>query len=61
MKKYTIEEIKRWLSSMDSLGDALYYCDEKHIDFANEHIKSEKQLIKDLKEPEEEVENGSRG
>lgn len=34
MKTYTIEQIKTYIASCDSLGDALYYCDEAHIDKA---------------------------
>jgi len=54
MKKYTVEEFRVYLESKDSKGDIHYYLSEEAIDEAN-------QLVKDLKEPEEEVDNGSRG
>ena len=34
MKTYTIEQIKNYLAKSDSLGDALYFCDEEHLDDA---------------------------
>ena len=34
MKTYTIEQIKNYLTKSDSLGDALYFCDEEHLDDA---------------------------
>jgi len=39
MKKYTIEEIRNYLNSQDSLGDIHYYLSEKNIDKANEKVK----------------------
>lgn len=53
MKKYTIQEIKNYLSSVDSLGDALYYCSERSIDEANEvipntHTENEEVLESEL-------------
>jgi hypothetical protein len=36
MKTYTIQQFKEYLKKSDSLGDALYFCDEEHIDKANE-------------------------
>lgn len=40
MKTYTIEQIKKYLSKSDSLGDALYFCDEKHLDEAQEEFEN---------------------
>jgi hypothetical protein len=34
-KKYSIEEIKNYIMSQDSLGDVLYYLTEENIDKAN--------------------------
>jgi len=34
MKTYTIKQIKNYLAKCDSLGDALYLCDEEHLDDA---------------------------
>jgi hypothetical protein len=34
MKVYTIEQIKNYLSKSDSLGAAVYFCDEAHLDAA---------------------------
>lgn len=36
MKSYTIEQIKKYLLKSESLGDALHYCDEKHLNKAQE-------------------------
>jgi len=36
MKKYTIEEIEKYISKQDSLGDVLYNLNEENIDKANE-------------------------
>lgn len=36
MKKYTIEEIRNYILSQDSLGDVLYNLSEENIDKANE-------------------------
>lgn len=36
MKKFTIEEIKNYILSQDSLGDVLYFLSEKNIEKANE-------------------------
>lgn len=36
MKTYTVEQIRNYLQSCDSFGDALYFLDEEHIDKANE-------------------------
>jgi len=33
---FTIEEIKTWLSQVDSLGDALYFCSAEAIVKANQ-------------------------
>ena len=49
-KKYTIEQIKKYLKKSDSFGDALYYCDEEHLDKAQiEEIE-----IDEFEIPEEE-------
>ena len=42
MKKYTIEEIKKYLKFQDSFGDALYNLSEKNIDKANDNVSEEK-------------------
>ena len=39
MKKYTIEEIKKYLTKQDSFGDALYNLSEDAMDKAQEKIK----------------------
>lgn len=36
MKKYTIEEIEKYILSQDSMGDILYNLSEENIDEANE-------------------------
>ena len=36
MKKYTVEEFRKYLESQDSLGDIHYYLNEDNIDKANE-------------------------
>jgi len=49
MKKYTIEEIRNYLTSQDSFGDAIYNLKEENIDKAQ---------IKDLSEDiDEDVDN----
>lgn len=35
-KTYTVEQIKTYIRSKDSLGDVLYFCNEENIDKANE-------------------------
>jgi len=35
MKKFTIEEIRKYILSQDSLGDVLYYLTEENIEKAN--------------------------
>jgi hypothetical protein len=35
MKKYTIEEIRKYISKQDSLGDVMYNLNEENIDKAN--------------------------
>lgn len=35
MKKFTVEEIRNYLESRDSFGDALYYLSEENIEDAN--------------------------
>ena len=39
MKKYTIEEIKKYIIKQDSLGDVMYNLNEENIDKANECAK----------------------
>ena len=39
MKKYTIEEIRKYIVKEDSLGDVLYNLSEENIDKANECAK----------------------
>jgi len=39
MKKYSIEEIKRYILKQDSLGDVMYNLNEKNLDAAQEGIK----------------------
>jgi hypothetical protein len=41
MKKYTVEEIKKYLLSQDSMGDILYFLNEDNIDKANEPDEDE--------------------
>lgn len=36
MKTFTVEEIKTYLSSQDSFGDAIYFCTEENITKANQ-------------------------
>jgi len=38
MKKYTIEEIKKYLDGQDSLGDIHYNLTEENIDAANKPL-----------------------
>lgn len=39
MKTYTVEQIKKYLLNSDSLGDAVYLCNEENIDKAQkEHV-----------------------
>lgn len=45
MKKYTIEEIKNYILSQDSLGDVLYNLSEENIDKANEDKKSNSDIL----------------
>jgi len=39
MKKYTIEEIKKYILKQDSLGDVLYNLNEDNLDKAQEGLK----------------------
>ena len=39
MKKYTIEEIKKYLLKQDSMGDILYNLNEENLDKAQEGLK----------------------
>jgi len=48
-RRFTIEEIKNYLLSQDSMGDILYYLSEKNIDAANVNAGKE-----DCDEDEEE-------
>lgn len=41
MKRYTIEEIKNYLLSQDSMGDILYNLNEVNIDKANQPKEEE--------------------
>lgn len=53
---FTVEEIKKYILSKDSLGDVLYYLNAKNIEEANK-----KDSIEDLIEDDEDrilVENG---
>lgn len=34
--KFTVEEIKRWILSEDSLGDVMYNCNAERIKQAND-------------------------
>lgn len=36
MKTYTIEQIRNYIESKDSMGDILYFLSEENIDEANE-------------------------
>lgn len=36
MKKFTVEEIRKYLESQDSLGDIYYFLSEENIEKANE-------------------------
>jgi len=47
MKKYTVEEIRNYILSQDSMGDILYYLNEENIDKANEKTEEE-ELNKNL-------------
>ena len=41
MKKYTVEEFRKYLVSQDSLGDIHYFLNEDNIDKANEPDEEE--------------------
>lgn len=41
MKKYTIEEIKNYILSQDSMGDILYYLTEENIEKVNSDEEDE--------------------
>ena len=41
MKRYTIEEFRKYLESQDSLGDIYYYLNEDNVDKANEEDEDE--------------------
>lgn len=49
MKKYTVEEIRQYVLSQDSLGDVLYNLSEENIDEANDSDLTEE----DFEENEE--------
>lgn len=53
MKKYTIEEIRNYILSQDSLGDVLYYLKEENIDKANIKTPFEEDLESAEYYPEE--------
>jgi hypothetical protein len=42
-KTYTVEQIKNYILSQDSLGDVLYYLSEENIDKANEPKEEDEQ------------------
>lgn len=48
MKKFTIQEIKNYLQSQDSFGDALYYLSEENIMKANSLSQTRGDLIQDI-------------
>jgi len=41
MKKYTIEEIRNYIMSQDSMGDIVYFLTEENIDKANSDDEDE--------------------
>ena len=41
MKRYTVEEIRKYILSQDSMGDILYFLNEDNIDKANEPEEDE--------------------
>lgn len=41
MKRYTVEEIRKYILSQDSMGDILYFLNEENIDKANEPNEDE--------------------
>jgi hypothetical protein len=49
--KFTVEEIKKYISSQDSFGDALYFCNAKNIEAAN----APKEILSDCCECEVEL------
>lgn len=50
MKKYTIEQIRKYLKSQDSFGDILYNLSEENIDKANEEEEDEDDFTEDEEE-----------
>jgi len=36
MKKYTVEQIRKYILAQDSMGDILYFLNEENINKANE-------------------------
>lgn len=43
-KRFTIEEIKNYILSQDSLGDVIYNLSEENIEIANLTTKKEEEL-----------------
>lgn len=48
MKRYTIEQFKKYLLERDSLGDAIWFLDEKHIEAANRPILPSLEEVEEL-------------
>jgi len=47
MKTYTVDQIRKYLESVNSFGDALYYCKEEYIDEANNQPEEDFSLSED--------------
>jgi len=43
-KRYTIEEIRNYILSQDSMGDILYYLSEENIEKANQPEEDDEEL-----------------
>jgi hypothetical protein len=48
MKRYTVDEIRNYLLSQDSMGDILYYLNEDNIDKANDELNEETKEVEDF-------------
>ncbi len=38
-KKFTVDEFRKWLETMDSYGDIFYYLSEESIEEANKPVE----------------------
>jgi hypothetical protein len=45
MKRFTVEEIEKYILSQDSLGDVLHYLSEEAIEKANDTVVYDDELV----------------